>query len=135
MSPLPDTRGACGSLGPFHDVARDAGSGSFQSWRQPPPACPLPRSMEKSHLETAHRPRVASVVLTHSHLPGGAPPYSALLSTLPVRPPLDRRFTPSSYVHPPSPTCSSSGSIPAPQREGGSGSPDVKEGEVSTRGC
>ena len=38
MSPLPDTRGACGSLGPFHDVARGAGRGSFQSWRQPPPA-------------------------------------------------------------------------------------------------
>ena len=61
--------------------------------------CLLPRSMEKSQLETAHRPLVARVFLTHSHLPGGALPFSELLSSLPVGPPLDQRFTPSSYVH------------------------------------
>ena len=41
--------------------------------------CLLPRWMEKSHLETAHRPLVARVFLTHSHLPGGPPPFSEFL--------------------------------------------------------
>lgn len=59
------------ALGPLSDVARDAGVVLF-SPGDSHHLLARSHSMEKSHLETAHRPLVASVVLTHSHLPGGA---------------------------------------------------------------